>query len=140
MCAENTHCAPVGTSLHKLCRKVCAECKKVKGRLSGGVTILNALRVALRIISGRIIFICSFETPAGVSKLLFHGRGRNKKRQLPRSFPTETVARRVNSLLTSREFPEQTAAPRKRPIIESFFIRWLIESKFFFEEIGRARR
>jgi hypothetical protein len=58
----------------------------VKGRLLGGVTILNALRVALRIISGRIIFICSFETPAGVSKLLFHGRGRNKKRQLPRRF------------------------------------------------------
>ena len=58
----------------------------MKGRLLGGVTILNALRVALRIISGRIIFICSFETPAGVSKLLFHGRGRNEKRQLPRRF------------------------------------------------------
>ena len=56
-------------------------------------TILNARRVALRIVSGKIIFICSFETPAGVSKLLFHGRGRNKKRQPPRSFPTETVAR-----------------------------------------------
>ncbi len=28
MCAYNTYCAPVGTSLHKLCRKVCAECKK----------------------------------------------------------------------------------------------------------------
>ena len=36
--------------------------------------------------SGKIIFICSFETPAGVSKLLFHGRGRGGKRQLPRRF------------------------------------------------------
>ena len=77
---------------------------------------------------------------ADIFRTLFHEKGRKGKRQLPRSFPTETVARRVNSLLTSREFPEQTAAPRKRPIIESFFIRWLIESKFFFEEIGRARR
>lgn len=36
---------------------------------------MNALRVALRIISGKDIFICSSETPAGVSELLFHGRG-----------------------------------------------------------------
>ncbi len=37
---------------------------------------------ALRIFNGKIIFICSFETPAGVSKLFFHGRGfaGNKKR------------------------------------------------------------
>ena len=40
----------------------------------------------LRIISGKIIFICSFETPAGVSKLLFHGRGRKVKRHLQRRF------------------------------------------------------
>ena len=60
--------------------------KKVKGRLPAGVTIYNALRVALRIISGKIIFICSFETPAGVSKLLFHGRGRKVKRHLQRRF------------------------------------------------------
>ena len=35
------------------------------------------------------IFICSFETPAGVSKLLFHGRGRKGKRQLP--FPAASL-------------------------------------------------
>ena len=30
---------------------------------------------ALRIVSGKNIFICSSETPAGVSELLFHGKG-----------------------------------------------------------------
>ena len=30
MCAYNTHCAPMIASLHKLCGKVCAECKKQK--------------------------------------------------------------------------------------------------------------
>ena len=38
-------------------------------------TILNALRVALRIISGKILLICGSETPAGVSEPLFHGWG-----------------------------------------------------------------
>ena len=47
---------------------------------------MNALRVALRIVSGIIIFICSFETPAGVSKLLFHGRVCKGKQHLQRRF------------------------------------------------------
>ena len=34
----------------------------------------------------RLFFICSFETPAGVSKLLFHGRGRGGKQQVQRRF------------------------------------------------------
>ena len=38
-------------------------------------TILNALRVALRIISGKIIIICGSETPAGGSEPLFHEWG-----------------------------------------------------------------
>ena len=67
----------------------------------GRGTILNALRVALRIISGKDIFICSSETPAGVSELLFHGRGRGGKRQLPRLFPAETAARRGKFLLAA---------------------------------------
>ena len=41
---------------------------------------------ALRIVSGKNIFICSSETPAGVSELLFHGKGRNGKRHLQRRF------------------------------------------------------
>ena len=41
---------------------------------------------ALRIVSGIIIFICNFETPAGVSKLFFHRRGRNRQRHLLRRF------------------------------------------------------
>ena len=37
---------------------------------------------ALRIVSGKNIFICSSETPAGVSELLFHGRGHSMERHL----------------------------------------------------------
>ena len=37
MCAENTHCAPAGTSLHKLCGKVCAECKKAEKEAKKGL-------------------------------------------------------------------------------------------------------
>ena len=36
-----------------------------------------------------------------VSKLLFHGRGRGGKRQLPRLFPAETAARRGKFLLAA---------------------------------------
>ena len=42
---------------------------------------------ALTIFSGKnIIIICGSETPAGVSEPLFHGWGRNGKRQLQRRF------------------------------------------------------
>ena len=37
----------------------------------GGKTILNALRVALRIFSGKIIFISRLSRPAGRSKRIF---------------------------------------------------------------------
>ena len=51
---------------------------------------------ALAIISGKNIFICSSETPAGVSELLFHGRGRNGKRQLVSS-PSPSLLRKSTS-------------------------------------------
>ena len=51
--------------------------------ISGNGTILNALRVALRIFSGKfIIIICGSETSADVSESLFHGRGRSGERHL----------------------------------------------------------
>ena len=44
--------------------------------ISGTGTILNALRVALRIFSGKfIVIICGSETSADVSEPLFHRRG-----------------------------------------------------------------
>ena len=74
---------------------------------------------ALRIISGRTIL--NF----GVQKRLraflnpiFTGRKRNGKRQLPRWFPAETAARRVDSYAFSREkgieiiFPNKGFPPR----------------------------
>ena len=39
--------------------------------------IWNALRVALRIFSGKIIFISRLSRPAGRSKRYYHGRGCN---------------------------------------------------------------
>ena len=35
MCTYNTYCAPMIASLHKLCGKVCAECKKRKKSKKG---------------------------------------------------------------------------------------------------------
>ena len=54
--------------------------------LKGGGTILNALRFALRIFSGMIIFIRDSEKPAGFSESPFHGRGRKGKLHLQRRF------------------------------------------------------
>ena len=51
-------------------------------KAAGRRTIWNGLRFALALISGKNIFICSSETPAGVSELLFHELGRGGKRQL----------------------------------------------------------
>ena len=53
------------------------------------VSAAAAVVVVASHIQRKIIFICSFETPAGVSKLLFHGRGRKGKRQLP--FPAASL-------------------------------------------------
>jgi hypothetical protein len=44
-----------------------------------GEKISNALRFALGNVRGKIFFICSSETPAGVSELLFHGKSYNRK-------------------------------------------------------------
>ena len=52
------------------------------------------------------------ETPAGVSVPLFHGWGRKGKRQLPRLFPAETVARRENVLALSVTFGDSSPKGR----------------------------
>ena len=43
-----------------------------------------AAACALAMFSGKSIFICSSETPAGVSELLFHGEGAPFLRTLPK--------------------------------------------------------
>ena len=48
--------------------------------------ILNALRVALRIISGKIILNFAFVALCGALQTHFHGRGWNGKRHLQRRF------------------------------------------------------
>ena len=55
-----------------------------------------AAACALAMFSGKSIFICSSETPAGVSELLFHGRGRNGKRKLVSS-PSPSLLRKSTS-------------------------------------------
>lgn len=73
--------------------------------------ILNGFRYALAIFSGRIILICSFETPAGVSKLLFHRRGRRGKRHLQCLFPAETSALRGCFLALNRSKKKHPRTP-----------------------------
>ena len=75
---------------------------------------MNALRVALGIFSGKIIL--NF----GVQKRLraflnpiFTGRGRDGKRQLPRWFPAETAARRVDGCAFSRKKGIEINFPNK---------------------------
>ena len=75
---------------------------------------MNACRVALGIFSGKNIL--NF----GVQKRLraflnpiFTGRGRDGKRQLPRWFPAETAARRVDGCAFSRENGIEIIFPNK---------------------------
>ena len=72
---------------------------------------MNGFRYALAIFSGRIILICSFETPAGVSKLLFHRRGRRGKRHLQCLFPAETSALRGCFLALNRSKKKHPRTP-----------------------------
>ena len=76
---------------------------------------MNALRVALRIFSGKNIYnfgvqkrLRAFLTP------IFTGRGRDGKRQLPRWFPAETAARRGSTpsviAYGDATFPKGTAS------------------------------
>ena len=61
--------------------------------ISGNGTILNALRVALRIFSGKfIIIICGSETSADVSEPLFHGRGHSGERHLLQKEPLHVIS------------------------------------------------
>ncbi|RHV53840.1 hypothetical protein DXB44_05725 [Faecalibacterium sp. OM04-11BH] len=56
---------------------------------------MNALRVALRINSGKNIFYFGIaERLRTLRYPIFTGRGRDGERQLPRWFPAETAARR----------------------------------------------
>ena len=69
---------------------------------------------ALRIFSGKIIIICGSETPAGVSEPLFHGWGRNGKRQLQRRFLRKRGAAERFPADLQRAEPSQ-ALPRQIP-------------------------
>ena len=81
-------------------------------RRRGGRTIWNALRVALRIISGKKILNFAFVALCGALQTHFHGRGREGKQQLPCLFPAETSARRSTPSVCSRW--SQPPSPRGR--------------------------
>ena len=57
---------------------------------------------ALGIFSGKNIYNFAFVAACGPLQTHFHGRGRGGKRQLPRLFPAETVARRGTNPLSHR--------------------------------------
>ena len=60
--------------------------QKEKSLYPYGGTIGNALRVALGIFSGKIIYNFAFVALCGALQTPFHERGRNGKRQLQRRF------------------------------------------------------
>ena len=59
---------------------------RLAGRCPNNRSLFPPLAAVVVVAAERLFFICSFETPAGVSKLLFHGRGRGWKRQVQRRF------------------------------------------------------
>ena len=74
-------------------------------------TIENALRCALRINSGKIIFISRLSHSAECSKRYFHRRGCNRERQLPRSAALSQKA--ALQMPLAREYPFRLAASRQ---------------------------
>ena len=82
--------------LHTLRRFLC-EMPPMAGncvRIADNVTIGNARRVALRIFSGKNIFISRLSHSAECSKRYFHRRVCSRERQLPLAFTTPTPVKR----------------------------------------------
>ena len=80
---------------------------------------MNALRIALGIFSGKnILYFGVQKRLRAFLNPIFMERGHNRERQLPRWFPAETAARRVDSYAFSREkvieinFPNKGFPPR----------------------------
>ena len=75
---------------------------------------MNALRIALGIFSGKNIFYFGIaERLRTLRYPIFTGRGRDGKRQLPRWFPAETAARRVDGCAFSRKKGIEINFPNK---------------------------
>ena len=73
---------------------------------------MNALRVALRIFSGKIILNFAFVALCGALRTHFHGRGRKGKRQLPRLLPLGgAVAQRLRGYKWRSEKSVKAIAP-----------------------------
>ena len=70
-----------------------------------GWTIENALRVALRMNSGKIILYFAFVALCGVRQTLFSQRSRKEIWQLQCPFPTETAALWGNIVLAVTTLP-----------------------------------
>ena len=75
---------------------------------------MNARRVALGIFSGKnILYFGVQKRLRAFLNPIFTGRGRDGKRQLPRWFPAETAARRVDGCAFSREKGIEINFPNK---------------------------
>ena len=78
----------------------------VKDRLPARRTIYNALRVALRIISGKIILNFAFVALCGALQTHFHRWGRKCKLHLQCPLPAEAAALRAEFSLTQMSMHE----------------------------------
>ena len=81
-----------------------------------------------------IFFICSSETPAGVSELLFHGRGHSGERHLSQK-PVNRFKVRTNSRHAKKGLLRGAAAPEGQVIaaqtskLGSSFSMWILDIK-----------
>ena len=88
----------------------------------------------LAMFTGMDIFICSSETPAGVSELLFHGRSHSGERHLPQK-PVNRFKVRTNSRHAKKGLLRGAAAPEGQVIaaqtskLGSSFSMWILDIK-----------
>ena len=85
-----------------------------------------AAACALAMFSGKSIFICSSETPAGVSELLFHGRGRSVERYL---LPKSAIRVMQKGLLRGAAAPEGYVIAAQTSKSGSSFSMWMLDIK-----------
>ena len=81
----------------------------------------------LAMFSGKSIFICSSETPAGVSELLFHGRGRSVERYLLQKSAIRVMQKGAAAQCSSPLESQVTAAQTSK--LGSSFSIWMLDIK-----------
>ena len=110
----------------------CGKCDKkrrcsIAAPFEPGGRFGMAAACALAMFSGKSIFICSSETPAGVSELLFHGRGRSVERYLLQKSAIRVMQKGAAAQCSSPLEGQVTAAQTSK--LGSSFSMWMLDIK-----------